>query len=427
MTIDLFDRYAALDPAKEPDKRPRWTATSPVLPSTDYGSEQNMQTQQQMPTQPESSKPKRPGWLAAAAAFVLILAVGAVVLFSNQGATDVPATETPSTTLAVETDAIAPDAAESEAGATITPTEALNTADAFYLAYNAGEPGEVLKLFTLDATFGSNFGESVDIEVFEMDIVWNAAQGKQLTSEECTVTQTEAAQSVTVECVGETRDALSNALDGSGVQTRASFVVTPDGITQLDYRYGEPDFTDKGGPFDAWMESNNPDDAERASFGAWTTIEEAAEYGAIYAKYAKEWATYLVTNGCVYKHTCLELEERTPDQTIRAYTTAYNTHNIDAVMAFFTEESAVTGHPFAAEAVGLSAIRILNIEDIAAAAEFRAYMISNLEVNGDTVTWDHVWTNDEGDTYCQQGQTAIVKDGTILTWTWPQGDDASCP
>ena len=415
MTIDLFERYAALDPAKEPDSRPRWSTMTSAALSTENGREPHMQTQQQVPTQPESPKPKRPGWIVAAAALALILVVGAVVLISNQGATDVPAAETPSTTLAVESDA----------AATITPAEALNTADAFYLAYNAGEPDEVLKLFTLDATLGSNFGESVDIEVFAMDIVWDAAQGTQLTSEECTVTQSEAAQLLNVECVGETRDALSKALDASGVRTRVSIVVTPDGITQLDYRYGQPDFTSKGNPFVAWMEAHNPNDAEAAGFGNWTTVDEARQFGLLRAQYAKEWATHLVTNGCVYNGPCVELQARTPSQTISAYVTAYNGHDIDAVMAFFTEESVVTDHPFAVEAAGLSSIRILHSEDMAAAAESNAYRISNVEVTGNTVTWDHVWTNDGGTRYCQQGESAIIEDGTILTWTWP-AEEFSC-
>jgi hypothetical protein len=170
------------------------------------------------------------------------------------------------------------------------------------------------------------------------------------------------------------------------------------------------------------MKANKPDDAEMPSYGTWTTIEEAAEYGAIFVQYAEEWATYLVTNGCVYKNPCVELQARTPSQTISAYVTAYNGHDIDAVMAFFTEESVVTGHPFSAESAGLSAIRALQSRDIGAAANLGAYEISNVEVTGDTVTWDHVWTSGRGLLYCEQGQSAIIKDGTILTWTWPAGE-----
>jgi ketosteroid isomerase-like protein len=202
-------------------------------------------------------------------------------------------------------------------------------------------------------------------------------------------------------------------------------VVSRDGIIELHEGYGFPDHNVTQRPFESWMRANNPDDAEKASFGTWTTIEEAAEYGAIASKYAEEWATYLVTNGCVYSNPCVELQERTADETISAYMTAYNGHDLDAVMAFFTEESAVTDHPFAAEAAGLSAIRNLNFQDISVAAESGAYRISNVEVTGNTVTWDHVWTNHNGKKYCQQGQSAIIDDGTILTWTWPAGE-SSC-
>ncbi len=96
------------------------------------------------------------------------------------------------------------------------------------------------------------------------------------------------------------------------------------------------------------------------------------------------------------------------------------------MMALFSEESVVTGHPFAAESAGLTAIRAVQVSDLSTAAAENAYTISNVEATGNTVTWDHVWINDEGEKFCQVGQSAVVKDGTILSWTWP-GDGGDCP
>lgn len=47
--------------------------------------------------------------------------------------------------------------------------------------------------------------------------------------------------------------------------------------------------------------------------------------------------------------------------------------------------------------------------------------ISDVAVNGGTVTWDSVW----GEDGCVKGQSAVVKDGTILTWTWGEFVDCS--
>jgi hypothetical protein len=47
-----------------------------------------------------------------------------------------------------------------------------------------------------------------------------------------------------------------------------------------------------------------------------------------------------------------------------------------------------------------------------------AYTISNIEVTGSTVTWDHVWTRLGREVFCAEGHTAVVEGGKILSWTW---------
>jgi hypothetical protein len=87
----------------------------------------------------------------------------------------------------------------------------------------------------------------------------------------------------------------------------------------------------------------------------------------------------------------------------------------------------VFGHPFSPESSGLTAIRGVQGSDIAAGASTDAYSISNVEVNGDTVTWDQVWVNKAGENWCRDGQSAVIKDGKILTWTWSSGNSVLCP
>ena len=110
-----------------------------------------------------------------------------------------------------------------------------------------------------------------------------------------------------------------------------------------------------------------------------------------------------------------------PAATLEGYIAAYNAGDIDEVMTFFSEDSVMTGHPFAPSASGLAQIRSVQTQDLGAAASANAYTISNVEVSGDTVTWDHVWVSDGGSEFCQYGQSAVVEDGVFLTWTWPSG------
>ncbi len=119
-----------------------------------------------------------------------------------------------------------------------------------------------------------------------------------------------------------------------------------------------------------------------------------------------------------------EYNESYSGAVIAAYIAAYNSGDIDRVMSMFSEASVVTGHPFADSPTGLAAIRSIQLADLASAGP-DAYTISNVEVTGDTVTWDHVWTNSNGTDYCQFGQNAVVESGSILSWTWPT-DGGEC-
>jgi len=106
--------------------------------------------------------------------------------------------------------------------------------------------------------------------------------------------------------------------------------------------------------------------------------------------------------------------------TIESYISAYNEGDLDAVMTHFTQESVIVGHPtdFDPQADDIYQIERLHKEDL---RYDQMYVISNVVINGDTVTWDSVW----GDDGCVKGQTAVVQDGIILTWTWGEFVDCS--
>jgi hypothetical protein len=110
-----------------------------------------------------------------------------------------------------------------------------------------------------------------------------------------------------------------------------------------------------------------------------------------------------------------------PATVIQDYINAYNAGDLDAVMALFTEESTITGHPFhpvGGTSKGLVSIRALHESDRFAAATVNPYTISNVEVSGSTVTWDHVWTNRNGENWCAEGHQAVIEDGRIMSWAF---------
>jgi hypothetical protein len=110
-----------------------------------------------------------------------------------------------------------------------------------------------------------------------------------------------------------------------------------------------------------------------------------------------------------------------PDDVINDYVAAYNSGDIDAMMAAYTDDSVLCGYD-PSEVAGLTALRALWTDDLAGAASTDAWSISNVEVDGDTVTWDQVWVDNEGGNYSLEGQSAVIKDGKILIWNWPSGN-----
>lgn len=111
--------------------------------------------------------------------------------------------------------------------------------------------------------------------------------------------------------------------------------------------------------------------------------------------------------------------------TMQAYVAAYNSGDIDEIMAFFSEESLIIGHPYPVDAEGLDGIRELHLNDRRAAAEEDPYTISEIEVEGDTVKWNQTWVSSTGREYCHEGQSAVVQNGKILSWDWSSGSDCA--
>jgi hypothetical protein len=117
-----------------------------------------------------------------------------------------------------------------------------------------------------------------------------------------------------------------------------------------------------------------------------------------------------------------------PAQVIEDYRIAYNSGDIEGVMALFSDESVLRGHPFSVRSTGLVAIRRVQFRDLAIAAPADAYRIANVEVSGDTATWDHVFTNSEGTRWCGEGHSAVIADGKILNWDFaPDRHECSTP
>jgi hypothetical protein len=293
--VDVFERYATLDPARDPDNQPEWNTAATALLLMPNGREPNMETLEQTP---QEKTPRRTltGMLVAASAAPIVLILGAGTLLVNGGDSDTAPTQ--------DTAPVTPVAADSNSSLAVTEADALAVVNNFFVAHNVGEGEELMTLFAPGATFRSNYEGDTSYEDQEMLFAWDAAQGTIITSQGCAA-ETAAQETITsVTCSGAKHDSLSRALSAPPVPFTIKIEVTPEGISHLEYRYGSPDFDATGAPFLVWMRVHNPDDVSKMVFRSWETFEEASEYGELSARYAAEWATYLDENNCTFKDRC---------------------------------------------------------------------------------------------------------------------------
>ena len=122
-------------------------------------------------------------------------------------------------------------------------------------------------------------------------------------------------------------------------------------------------------------------------------------------------------------------EDADPASVIEDFVTAYNADDLDAVMELFADDAMLSGNPFEFSDgpwVGVS-IRSLFFTAMDFAAE-NAWTISDVEVDGKTVTWNQVYrTTIPGlEATCDNGHRAVVEGGKIESWAWPI-ETVECP
>ncbi|MGI9605109.1 MAG: hypothetical protein ACR2P0_03125 [Acidimicrobiales bacterium] len=204
---------------------------------------------------------------------------------------------------------------------------ALTTADDYFDAYNAGDADALLGLLTEDAVIDDNFSIQPDDRAeWELLMVWFLAQGSELTTPECRVTDEVPGTSATVSCRTTEINAVIRASQSPPVKAIITLDVTPAGITRRDITYGADDFGELDVRFDQLQAAGTADDPvvdfrhSSARFENWLTLErpeavdarfgfaanreEAERTGIARAALAQEWADFLEANGCTYLDNC---------------------------------------------------------------------------------------------------------------------------
>ncbi len=236
--------------------------------------------------------------LVAAAAAIIAVVVGALVLVSDDNAAD--------------TDVAS------------LPDLALEVADDYFEAYNSGDADAVFELFAPDIQFDDNFElQPSNQEEWAKVMRWSIAQGTTMTTPECRVADEIPAMQATVSCSTTFIDAIVRAAKSPPVKGIVTMEVTPAGVTDHFVTFGSTDFADVGELFSTlelrerpddpvvdflhagerftrWVEREHPDATDALFPNLSTEIEEVEEAGRFRAEVAQEWADYLEETGCAY-------------------------------------------------------------------------------------------------------------------------------
>jgi hypothetical protein len=123
-----------------------------------------------------------------------------------------------------------------------------------------------------------------------------------------------------------------------------------------------------------------------------------------------------------------DADQADPEVALNTYADGINANSVDDAMAAFAEDSRMIDHPLnPGELNGKAQIRRGVAETVNnSQVDPDPYSISDVVVDGDTVSWSYVWFSEDGDEFCGFGNEIDVNnEGLIAEFRWPE-DPANC-
>ncbi len=121
-------------------------------------------------------------------------------------------------------------------------------------------------------------------------------------------------------------------------------------------------------------------------------------------------------------------DDSDPAAVLADYLEVWNAEDAEAVMVFYAEDAVIEGHPVDTDGLATGKVAIFSIE-----AQMDAFQGStgrlefiNMEVSGDTVTFDNIFHNAEGDCFSTKGNEMTVADDMITLIVWGDTDADLC-
>lgn len=110
------------------------------------------------------------------------------------------------------------------------------------------------------------------------------------------------------------------------------------------------------------------------------------------------------------------------------YLEAFNTEDAEAVMAFYAEDGVIEGHPDDGGGLATGKAEILFLEELVDGYQGDQGKLDyiNMEVSGNTVTFDTIFRNAQGKCFSFTGTELTVENDLIALVVWGERDQSFC-
>ncbi|MGI9622686.1 MAG: nuclear transport factor 2 family protein [Acidimicrobiales bacterium] len=102
------------------------------------------------------------------------------------------------------------------------------------------------------------------------------------------------------------------------------------------------------------------------------------------------------------------------------YLEVWNAEDAEAVMVFYADDAVLEGHPSDSDGLATGTTEVLAVETTIDGHQGSTGTMEflNIEVSGDTVTYDNIFRNAEGECYSSAGTRTTVEDDKIVLMVW---------
>ena len=110
------------------------------------------------------------------------------------------------------------------------------------------------------------------------------------------------------------------------------------------------------------------------------------------------------------------------------YLEVWNAEDAEAVMVFYAEDAVLEGHPSDPDGLTTGKSEILAIEELLDRFQGSTGTMEyvNMEVSGDTVTFDNIFINEAGECFSSTRPVATIENDLITLVVWGDTDAGLC-